>query len=393
MMRASIRSSNLFGLAGAVAALWLAAGQPAKAGDGVSLAGVQTQIGDPTGATGVCSFLGMGTIFGTTCPQLPTLSQAVAELAALYSSPLEAVRAQPFANVPMGGDIDAGNPSSPPAIYPEAASLKIGTSFPIDTNVLSGLRPLAFISPIIGSGPATPTQLHNLAATSFSYAVASTLKNSYPDTLFLFYEDIGSVNQNFPTGQVVAKFSLPLVKLTGSTETAVPAILQYKPGKSTTLPSNDKTLDCSASTLSGITGYTTPASVGINCAVVFGATALSPLPHAVFEVSLPLVITEATDPAYFETGYDNFTSPFTADLAPNYGIAPSAAPLCTTTTCPTFPPPATTTQYYPLCADLPNLLSTPVPAVAAFYAISTDGEALLTAPLAPAIKIACPAGM
>jgi hypothetical protein len=397
MMRASIRFSNVCALAGAVAALWLGAGA-AKAGDGVSLASLQTQL------DGVCEEAGI-----SPCPQLPTISQAVAELAALYTEPMEVVRAQTFANVPLGGDIDAGNPSSPFAYYPgvnPSYPLQIGTSFPLDLSVLSGLRPLAFVSPIFGNGPAPPTQLYNPAANTFLYAVASTVKagQPYPDTLFLFYEDIASVNQNFLPGQVIAKFSLPLVN---SAQIPAPAILQYKPGRSTILPNNNKALDCSASTLTGTNWGSsgTPATNVVNCAVVFGATALSPQPHAVFEVSVPLVITGGPAPAFSYDYYDNLTTPFTfLPLAPSYGLSPSAAPLCTTTTCPAqgppanipagdSPPPTNVTQYYGLCADLPNLLSLPVPAVAAFYAISTDGEALLTAPLAPAIKITCPSGM
>ena len=50
---------------------------------------------------------------------------------------------------------------------------------------------------------------------------------------------------------------------------------------------------------------------------------------------------------------------------------------------------------FALCAALPDNSNGPAarlrPAVGAFYAIATNGETLLSAPLAPSISIVCPA--
>jgi hypothetical protein len=363
------------GAAAAAAVVLLAAGQPAKAGDGGDLGGLQAVIGPPDGSSGLCAVLGMGTDFGNTCPQLPTISQAILEIATLLDSPSEAVRGAPFGLVAMGTNIDANNPSRPPALNQDGVGGGIGNSFPIAPSVLSSLTPLAFVS-ARHDGAAIPVQLYNPAADTFVSAVASTLVigQPYPDTLFLFYEDTRRDNKNFRSGQTVAKFSLPLVKLSGGVETPYLAILNYKA---------DKKLDCAASTLSGgLSG--SPAKFGIDCAVVFAPTPTAPRDHAIFEVSVPLVITQATDPEYFTDPYNLLYSGFglfTVDLSGPVGIAPSASPLGAS-------------AIYALCADLPTAWSgPPVHAAAAFYAIATDAEALLSAPLAAKITITCPSGM
>jgi hypothetical protein len=205
-------------------------------------------------------------------------------------------------------------------------------------------------------------------------------------------------------GQIVAEFSLPLVVLTGygtaaPKETLVPAVLQFRvPGAGGS--------PCSASTVTGNfkAGSTAApqtlatAQVGVNCAVVFAPSPLSMHSHAIFEVAVPLVVTMATDPLYFFNPIANVGSPFTTDetgfpagtdilgSAGSIGIAPSAAPLCSTTgTCasPTFA----------LCADLPGGDGNgqgPVPAAAAYYAISTAGETLLSAALPSFSTSVCP---
>ena len=427
-MRALARS--LFLLA-AVGVFLLGPGQPVKAGDGgTDLGTLQASIGDANGDYGLCYYLGIGpgsSYLGfegpltlSLCPQLPTISQAVLETAALLDTPLEAVRG--FGSVPMGGNIDAANPSRPPAA-PALPEL-VGSTGLADPGVLASLTPLAFIAPNNGNGPATPTTLSNPTANTFVYAVAGSLTGTQPDTLFLFYEDIGRDNQTFQSTQVVAKFSLPLTMLnsSNSTETAVPAILQYTAVNN---PPNKNQQNCSASTLIDPTGATAhwgagtttspgtlATNVGINCAVVFTATPLSSHPHAVFEVAVRLLITDATDPAYLDDTdfYDallSYSSPvFTSDddgymtsATSAIGIAPSAAPLGSPPTCTTKNNVTTCTPplTYALCAKLPTNGNgpgaPPVYAAAAFYAIATDGETLLSAPLAPGVPIGCPAGM
>jgi hypothetical protein len=146
-----------------------------------------------------------------------------------------------------------------------------------------------------------------------------------------------------------------------------------------------------------------PAAIGINCAVAFGATPLSSKAHAVFEVSVPLLVTYATDylivdnpfgffPGQSDNAFpdDNLGFPLGAHgSAPYIGIAPSAGPLGPAVTASS--PPAT----YSLCAKLPmnGNGQSPVPSAAAFYAIAGNGaDVFLSAPLAPTPPgIVCPA--
>jgi hypothetical protein len=70
------------------------------------------------------------------------------------------------------------------------------------------------------------------------------------------------------------------------------------------------------------------------------------------------------------------------------GIAPTAGSLGL--------PSTATPATYPLCASLPRDANgqSLVPSAAAFYSIGTDGEVLLSTPLAPSVPgIVCPAGM
>ncbi len=124
--------------------------------------------------------------------------------------------------------------------------------------------------------------------------------------------------------------------------------------------------------------------------MVFGASPVSPLPHAIFEVTVPMLITPSTDPAITAGSPLGFGAPFFGDYGfafspgKSIGIGPNAAP---------FGPPATTSATYALCANLPTNVggNTLLPSVAAFYAIAGDGVVRLSAPLAPAIPITCPA--
>jgi hypothetical protein len=369
---------------GAVAALWLCAGQPARAGDGGNdLAGLQTYIND------VCGFFGL-----STCPQVPTISQAVLQIAAFVDIAPEAVRSSSRFAVPVGPYVDAGNPSRPPAVNcsssPCTDPLNPVTGLPVDPGVLSSLRPLAFIGASSSSGAATATQLYDPSATAFLYAVggASTAGTSQPDTVVLFYDDPTRTNPLSP-GQVAAKISLPLTVLNkDGTERPLPATLQYQVPATGAAP-------CSASTITGNfsgngTQTLSPAKIGVNCAVVFAKSPVSGFSHAIFEVTVPMLITPSTDPAITAGSPIGFGAPFFGDYGFTFasgksiGIGPNAAP---------FGPPATTSATYALCASLPTNAggNTLLPSIAAFYAIAGDGEVLVSAPLAPAISIGCPA--
>src|ERR1700730_6845784 len=108
-MRVTAQTLAFCLVAFAPAAILSCAAQPARAGDGgADLPGLQAVIGKPNGSTGLCLFFGMNP-----CPQFPTITQAVLEIAGLTAQAPEVVRA--FNAVPMGAAVDAANPSRPPA--------------------------------------------------------------------------------------------------------------------------------------------------------------------------------------------------------------------------------------------------------------------------------------
>jgi hypothetical protein len=401
-MRVSIRSSTISRLAGALATLLLygAGSAWAGSGGGEDLAGLNSFLIDT-----LCPMLGIPT---TSCPKLPTITQGFLEIAALENAPPEMVRA--LNNIPPGNHPDAGNPAVfPPIVFPLTS-----TTLP---DLLATLTPLAFISASNDAGQAAATQPYNSAADTFLYAVASGASIALtglaiPDTLYLFYDDTPRTNTNLSQRRVVAEFSLPLVVLnTNNTERLVPTTLQFSYPGAGNQP-------CSAATVqgdflgNGTTQNKNATEIGLNCAVVFAPSPSSTHPHAIFQLQVPLLATRATDPAYFyfaQTGLngpvslqiptaffkdDTGFTPASGTLGPlgkSIGLAPSAEPLCTAVTCPAppaNPPPPT----YALCANLPgnHNRQAPVPAVAAFYAIATDGETLLSAPIVPSAPIVCP---
>jgi hypothetical protein len=396
----------------ALVAMPLGITQPARAGDGgADLGSLQGYIDQ------VCSAFSM-----STCPQIPTISQAVLQIAAFVDIAPEAVRASTAFAVPVGPYVDAGNPSRPPAIGCSTTgcvdALNPITGLPIDPGVLSSLRPLAFVSAKTAKGPATPTQPYSPSADTFLYAVgglsAANTGSSQPDTLVLFYDDPTRTNSPFPQGQVIAKVSLPLTVLNqdGVTERAASATLQFKGPGTGGAP-------CSASTVIGDFAGTgtaqtlSPDKIGINCAITFAASPAAPHAHAIFEVTVPMLITPNTDPAIIAGSPIGFGAPFFGDFgfqpAPGVlgangqfiGIGPNAAPApatqcdMSTGSCSYPPAPPVSSGTYALCANLPHEGNgtSPVPSVAAFYAIGGDGEIKLSAPLAPTIPFVCPSGM
>jgi hypothetical protein len=361
------------------------------------------------------------------CPQAPTTTQGVLQLAAWNVVAPEMFRATN--SIPLGSAVDAGNPSiAPPGFGSTPPPI---TTFPVTgstlSNLLPNLKPLAFISSSKSSAgsAAAATQLYDNNADAFLSAVASGFKDSggQPDNLFLFYDDPRDIINISLPGQVIAKISLPLVVLTGyvpppgtstPTETLVPTTLQIVVPKKPSTPGSGVAVDCSASTVSGKTlsgsavFSSLPASqIGIDCAVVFAPSPTAMWSHAIFEVRVPLVVTAATDPLYIPTAANmGFSNPianigtrFTGDVVPassswgsssgSIGIGPNAAPLCPSTTVAIGDTPCQQPAY-PLCASLPGLLGGPVPAVAAYYAMSTAGETLLSAALPGSTTSVCP---
>ena len=415
-MRVLVRYRATFGLIAAVA-LSLGATSPARAGGGGGGEDLASLNGTLTNS--LCPLLGIPT---ASCPQLPTISQAVLQIASWQNTPPEAVRATN--NIVMGNHVDAGNPSRPPAldksvtVNGKPVHLAI-SEFPVPSvsappaiglsDLLPALTPLAFSSQ--NPEPSLVKRLYDPTADTFAYAVASGPQGGQPNALYLFLEDLSRTNAHLPHGKTVAQISFLLTVLNNDlvTERSVPATLQFRVAGAGTPP-------CSASSVVGDFKGTGSAqtlndvsTIGVDCAVVFSSSPLSAKAHAIFEVKLLPLITGATfsppntDPAYFTFDFIDFygvsvpplsplaSLPFLGDqlgttpaagvlgaLGKYIGVAPSAGPLCTSTACPA--------PAFSLCANLPGGNGNgqgSVPAVAAFYAIATDGETYLSAPIAP----------
>lgn len=244
-MRASIRSSNLSGLAGAVAALSLCGGGVAWAGDGQDLGTLQALLSN--GSTGICDVFFPKNV---PCPIPPTITQAVLEVAALGNNLVEMIRAQN--SIPPGTSINASNAAAVPPVDPVFLT-PLAMPFPLyassnpplfaagnattpPSGLLSTLTPLAYASQ--SSGTAQPVQLYSDSADTFLYAVGVSVVGfgdvtaeglTDPDMVYLFYEDLSRTSQNLPLGTIIAKFSLPLTVLDSSgVEHPAPATLQFK---------------------------------------------------------------------------------------------------------------------------------------------------------------------
>jgi hypothetical protein len=428
-MSVLIRCSIISRLFNAAAALSLCGSTAAWAGDGGADQGTVNSAWQMFCGTTLPS---IGIVLPS-CPVVPTVTQGILEFAALQQAPPVVVRTNsgPSGSLAsLGQAVDAIDPSLPTALIPvpnTTESFTAITKFPIPakstttttpvilglSDLLPAMTPLAFVSS--SKGPAPATQLYNPSANVFLYGVASKFTGQSgpePDTVFFIYDaprDI--INISLP-GQVIAEFSFPLVVLTGypsaPVETLVPTTLQFRA---------TNTGDCTMSTVSGtgqsgsgssqvtVSFSTLAKNIGIECAVVFAPSPLSAVPHAIFEVAVPLIVTQATDPLYIGGNiYNVIASPWNSDVTgfpqtppggfsgvkgiPNgsyIGLAPSAQPLLPqgTTTLPAVIP-------YALCANLPGLIGSPVPSVAAYYAIANDGATLLSAPLRGSSKSTCP---
>jgi hypothetical protein len=374
-MHVRIRSSSVAALVLAAALCCYRAG-PAWAGGGGEDAGtVQTFLNS------VCSFVGQNP-----CPQLPTVSQGVLEIAGLLNARPEAVRAGQ--GVP-GSAVNAGNVTvSPPAS-------------------LASLTPLAFIGAMTSRETATATQLYDPTANSFFYAVTTlgTVEGtSQPQTLNLFYDYLLRTVPVFIKGQTVAKISLPLTVLISNGSERFVCGAQGCPASEATLTITATCTGgptCLAGTISGDfagsgTQQSYPAAdLGVAFSETFGASPISKLPHATFAVQVPLIVTAANDAPYFafndianKTVFEADDTGFPAPVlgaGVSVGVPPYAAPPCSSsagTACSSPPP---TSSSYGFCASFSNNFTGPVgnpaPAVAAFVQIGTDGEALVSTPL------------
>jgi hypothetical protein len=447
IMRDSTRSSTISRLAGAAAALWLCGTGAAWAGGGQDLAGLQGLIGKPDGSTGICAILGMDP-----CPQLPTVTEAILELAGLANNLSEMSRAQDA--IPPGSSVNADNAAAMPP------SSNHGMPFPLDysttspplfvaatpgtkttaptpaAGLLSTLTPLAFVSqdPLV-SNTAPATQLFDSTADTFLYAVGVSSTEApvpgalvpganltIPDKVYFFLDDLFRTKNN---SQFSAKFQFPLTAYNqDGSERAVPTTLQFNANSAG---------DCSTSTVTGDFNPTVspsvphpqtlkPDQIGVKCAAVFGPSPTLTVPHVIIEVAVKLLIAQNTDPAYFYsalnpgqknpintlifTAFDPVNPPLGHTPAAGIlgsqglyiGLSPTPAPFCNsvygTTTCPVPPPTPPKQVPFSFCASLPNNTigqgAGLRPAVGAYSAMATSGEMLLSAALPSFSQSFCP---
>ncbi len=365
-MRGSVRSPRISYFIGAFAALWLSAG-PAWAGHGGGdVASVQSAL------DAACTALDM-----TTCPQLPTFTQLVLEIAGLENAPPEAAR---FEN------------AISPTVAVNAVNPPAGSPFD-----LSKVTPLAFISPSTSGGVAMVTQPADPNANSFFYAATNGTPSLPPVTLFLVYDYPPLTTSNFAKGQLVADISIPLVVLNSNgTETEAPITIQILGATGC-----GKIVPCVSATAVGSFGTVDAAKLGLTVTLTFRSSANSAAPHAIFGVQAPLLVTHSNDLAYFvddpvytmnplaslpPVAFINDEQGFTPKSGLPVGVAPYAAPKCPNNSCPLPPPPSN----FPFCASIAGNDGTVRPAVAAFFSIGTVGTTYLSAPLVSPQGVTCP---
>jgi hypothetical protein len=371
-------------LVGAAAALWLCVAGSAWAGGSADSGSVQSLLDS------VCGSVGLNVGQSPFCPQLPTVSQGVLEIAALLNLRPEATRVD--VAVP-GTSVYAGNTTAQSPLS------------------LSGLTPLAFVGALTGTGQATPTQVYDPKANSFFYAVATfgTVGGvSQPQTLNLIYDYLLRTTPTFVAGHVVAKLSLPLVVLKPDGSELVVCGAQGCPASTATLTITATCASGPACLKGEVSGdfngagaqqSYNAADLGVTFSAAFGKSLLSPVPHATFAVQLPLVVTNLNDPPYFNgflnplTGSPAFANDQVGYVAPvlgagmSVGVPPYAGPPCANssgTACPAPPAPAPLSSYG-FCASFANNFTGPIgkpaPAAAAFVQLGLDGEVLASAPL------------
>ena len=123
-MRPLIDSSIYSRVTAAVAGLWLGAAGAAWAGDGADLGSLQALLNTPN--TGLCAIFNM-----SSCPQVPTITQGVLQVAGLGNNLPEMVRLQN--NIPPGSAVSAGNPAlalpnPPPTVPATGARIRVFSS-------------------------------------------------------------------------------------------------------------------------------------------------------------------------------------------------------------------------------------------------------------------------
>jgi len=387
-MRDSVRSSAITRFAGVITAAWLCGMASAWAGTSGSDTGLQQVLND------VCGDVGIST---TSCPHMPTATQAILQMSGLTNAAPDFVRGPQGPVVASGfsalctvsgsGGLNVcSQKNAINAVNPSAASPD-----------LSNLTPLAFTTV---KGQAVPVPFGTKGADSFFYAVAAPDQNGEPNTLTVVFDYPTLTSSSFTKGQVVGNVSLPLQVLNNDgTErpicgaTGCPASLATL--QITACSSGPGCVNGLAANVTG--DFSTPGTIitmsasqlNIGVSVSSGPSPNSSRSHFILEVQVPLLITLGNDPAYFGVvpsgmipvnELSGLPTAFTAELKPTFGVTPQAAPTCS------GPCPSTTfTSTFPFCASFAGNGGGPLnPAVATFVTLGTDATTYVSSPVTTA---------
>jgi hypothetical protein len=396
-MHTRVRSSAISRFTGVVIAAWLIGIGPAWSGDGGDDLGIQAVLDK------VCTDAGMPL---TSCPEVPTITQAILEMSGLANAAPDFVRGPQgpivanlfgphcFVSSSVGLPV-CSQSNAISAVNPPAAS-------PVDVSDLPNLTPLAFTT---GKGQAVPVPLGTKGADSFFYAVA-TGPNGEPNAVTAIFDYPALTSSSFQTGQVVAKVSLPLQVLNNDGSERLICGAAGCPASLATLQISacSSGLGCVNGFAANVSGdFSSPGtivtksadSLGIQAPVSFGSSPNSSRSHLILKVQIPLLITAATDPAYFGVPVgvllvnqlSGLPTAFTSDVVPptKIGVTPQAAPACPNGG--SCPPPTTT---YPFCASFAgNGGGSLNSAVATFLSIGTDATTYVSSPV-PAALVGSP---
>jgi hypothetical protein len=311
----------------------------------------------------------------TSCPQFPTadndpVTPIILETAALTNLPADVVREQNSICGPGGTNGPIGLPFCS-QIAVNAANSAAKSLPPDFTAPLANLTPLAFIS---NHGVLTATQSGDPAANSFLYAyVASAGAGGQPDTAAFVFD--------YPAGRnpIAVNISFQMAVLdSASSERSVSA--QLTCNNAAACASGIVTGDFVGS---GVPKAYSPGQLGLQLSFRNGASPNSPKPHPILLITAPLLVTQATDPAYFAgspcpSGINPFSGYCVAFSNDQLGVTPAflgkpvgISPLAALGPVPPTPPNAPPGP--PIVASFSGS-----PAVSAFSVIGTDGTTIVS---------------
>ena len=383
-MRARVGSSAISRFAGVAAAVFCGMGS-AWAGDGGSDLGIQSVLNT------ICAEVGM-----TSCPKVPTITQAILEMSGLENAAPDFVRGPqgPIALAQFAPLCSVSSGTSSCSLANAINTVNRPAASPVAVSDLPNFTPLAFTTV---KGQAVPVPLGTKGANSFFYAVA-TGPNGEPNTLTVIFDYPTLTSSNFTKGQVIANVSLPVQVLNND---GSERLICGATGCTTSLATLQiSTCNSGANCVNGLAAnvvgdFSSPGTIvtksagdlGIQASVSFGSSPNSGRSHFVLEVQVPLLVTLGNDPAYFGVvpsgvipvnEISGLPTAFTSDVVPasKIGIAPQAAPACPAGSC---PPPTTT---FPFCASFSGNGAGPLnSAVATFLSIGTDATTYVSSPV------------